>query len=351
MGLRKILATTLGSLLLLILPLVGFCAETPSLGGPLLLQDEGMFFVNGKVVTSDYPAAPDTGKPVPGSVVKDQMYVHYRIPLNNKKTWPVVMVHGGGLTGMSYETTPDGREGWATYFVRNGYSVYVVDHPGRGRSGFDSTPINQGKVQANLALVPEIRRATKEWAWIEFRLGPTLGQTYPNQQFPVEALDSFGAQAVPYGEHTLVGGGLGTAPLALAALLDKVGPAIVIVHSQSGPYGDRLVGQRPNLVKAMINVEGNQFTIPTKQEIAAYNNVPTLEVFGDHIKGNTSSTGQSRYDGRKAVVEAINAAGGHAQIIQLPEVGLQGNSHMVMQDKNNLKVADYLQDWLNKNVK
>lgn len=329
----------------------GSTAGETSLGGPLLLKDEGMFFVNGRAVATDYPNAPGAGAPAPGSVVTHQMYVHYRVPLHDRKPWPVIMVHGRGLTGMTYETTPDGREGWATYFVRHGYAVYVVDHPGRGRSGFDSTPINRAKAQADAALVPEIPRTTREQAWREFRLGPVFGQTYPDQQFPVEALDGFSAQGVPCAENTLAGGGLGTAPAALAALLDRIGPAVVIVHSQSGPYGDQLVGLRPDLVKAVINVEGNQLTIPGRQQIEAYRDVPTLEVFGDYVQGNASSTGQSRYDVRKAVVEAINAAGGRAQIIQLPEVGLRGNTHMMMQDKNNLEIADYLLDWLRNNVR
>src|SRR4249920_1302276 len=77
----------------------------------------------------------------PAHITVNQMYVHYRIPAS-KHGVPVVMVHGSNHTGMTYETTPDGREGWATYFLRKGFSVYVVDHSGRGRSGFDPTPVN-----------------------------------------------------------------------------------------------------------------------------------------------------------------------------------------------------------------
>ncbi len=117
-------------------------ARAATLGGPLTLEDEGAFFVNGKTVTSNYPGASlVTGPSAPGRITVNQMYVHYRIP-SGKHGAPVVMVHGSNHTGMTYETTPDGREGWATYFVRKGAPVYVVDHSGRGRSGFDPTPFN-----------------------------------------------------------------------------------------------------------------------------------------------------------------------------------------------------------------
>jgi len=195
-----------------------------------------------------------------------------------------------------------------------------------------------------------MRRTTGEAAWTAFRLGPTLGVVYPGEQFPVNAFEAFAGQGVPYGEVTLAGGALTQGPAALVALLDKIGPAILLVHSQSGPFADRVVGMRPNLVKAVINVEGNQLTIPTAQEIAAYRNTPDIEVFGDNIIGNPVSTGQSRLDGRTAVADAINAAGGDAEVVQLPQIGLYGNSHMLMQDKNNLKIADFLLKWLDRKL-
>lgn len=64
------------------------------------------------------------------------------------------MVPAGFHTGMEYETTPDGREGWSTYFLRAGYPTYVVDHAGRARSGFDVTKFNQAKAQSDAALNP-----------------------------------------------------------------------------------------------------------------------------------------------------------------------------------------------------
>jgi pimeloyl-ACP methyl ester carboxylesterase len=321
-----------------------------SLRGPLLLFDEGTFFVNDTLITSDYPTAPDTVAPTPGSFVINQMFVHYRIPLQQRHKTPLVLVHGGGLTGVTYESTPDGREGWATFFTRHGFPVYVVDFPGRGRAGFNPTAINQGKQEDDISVVPEIRRTTAEGAWTAFRFGPAYGEEFPHQKFPLEALQQFSAQGVPSSDVTLEGGSLQQAPVALAKLLDKIGPAIVLVHSQSGPFADILVALRPGLVRGVINVEGSQGRIPTDEEIAAYEDVPDLEVFGDFVIDNPVSTGQPRYDGRKAVVDRINAAGGDAAIVMLPEIGLNGNTHMLMQDKNNLRVANWLLDWIHEKV-
>ena len=126
---------------LLAIALAG-AAGAASLGGKLELEDEGGFFVGAKKVSSTYPGASlATGPAAPGSITINQMYVHYRIPAGPKGV-PLVLVHGSNHTGMTYETTPDGREGWATYFARKGHPVYVVDHSGRGRSGFNPTPIN-----------------------------------------------------------------------------------------------------------------------------------------------------------------------------------------------------------------
>jgi len=119
-------------------------ASAGSLGGPLELADEGSFFIGGRALRSEHPGTPGTGGGGPGQIMINQMYVQYRIP-KTVTAPPIVMVHGSGHTGVTYETTPDGREGWATYFARKNFPVYVVDHAGRGRSGFDPTVINRAR--------------------------------------------------------------------------------------------------------------------------------------------------------------------------------------------------------------
>jgi pimeloyl-ACP methyl ester carboxylesterase len=323
-----------------------------SLGGPLSLADEGVFFVGGTTMLSTHPGASPAGPVRPGTVTVNQMYVHYRIPAERTRPTPVVLVHGGGLTGVSYETTPDGREGWATYLARKGYAVYVVDTPGRGRAGFNATAINQAKAESSVAGLPgSVLMVTAELAWPLFRVGPAYGTAYPDTQFPAEAFAAFGSQVVPFGEAMLDGGAMATAPRALAALLDRIGPAVVVVHSLAGPFADALVALRPRLVKAVVNIEGAQAIVPTDAQIEAYRGIPVLELFGDHLDAPVF-TGRPRHDARKAVVERINKQqGGKAELVRLPDVGMKGNSHMLMQDRNNLQVADFVLDWIANNIK
>src|SRR5215470_4206736 len=241
-----------------------------TLGGPLTLEDEGSFFVNGKVVISQHPGASlVTGPAAPGRITVNQMYVHYRIPASRKGP-ALVLVHGSNHSGVTYETTPDGREGWATYFLRRGFPVYVVDHSGRGRSGFDPTPVNLVREQpgANPASLPTLFLATQERAWLNFRLGPSYGVPFPGLQFPVEAMEQYTAQLVPNAETTLAGVGANTVD-ALAALLDKIGPAVVMVHSQSGVYGLDVVRRRPDKVRALVSIEGGCETL-TQDDVGKF---------------------------------------------------------------------------------
>jgi pimeloyl-ACP methyl ester carboxylesterase len=324
-----------------------------SLGGPMTLEDEGSFFVNGKNIQSDYPGASlITGPSPPGRITVNQMYVHYRIPVA-KTGVPVVMVHGSTHTGVTYETTPDGREGWATYFVRKGSPVYVIDHAGRGRSGFDPTPINQvrDKPGSNPATLPTLFLGSLERGWVNFRFGPAYPKTFPGLQFPVEALDHYTMQLVPNAENTLAGIGANTVN-ALAALLDKIGPAVVIVHSQSGVLGLDLVRKRANLVRAFITVEGGCDKFSADDAKNFFAKVPTLSLWGDNsIGAKDTVNGDDRRNGCLAAVNAIKAAGGRASLLMLPDIGIKGNSHMMMMDKNNLQLADVLLKWIGENVK
>lgn len=337
--------------------LVAGCVAGPkvastTLGGPLNLADEGMFFVNGTTRLSTHPGASPAGPSKPGTVTVNQMYVHYRIPARLASPTPVVLVHGGGLSGMSYETTPDGREGWATYMARRGHAVYVVDTPGRGRAGFDATAINRAKAESSTAPLPgNVLMVTAELAWPLFRFGPRYGEAYADTQFPTGAFEAFSTQSVPFGEATLDGGAMANAPRALAALLDRIGPAVIVVHSLAGPFADALVEMRPHLVRAVVNIEGAQAIVPSDSQVLAYRGIPVLELFGDHLD-SPAFTGRARYEARKAVVERINRQeGGKATLLRLPDFGMTGNSHMLMLDRNNLLVADLILGWIADQVK
>src|SRR6266705_1742770 len=95
--------------------------------GPLVLAKSSYFFVGGKLD----PA-------VEGTAPVGHIYVEYMIPQRLRHRTPIVMVHGGSQTGTNFTGTPDGREGWAQFFVRHGYAVYVVDQAGRGRAAYEA---------------------------------------------------------------------------------------------------------------------------------------------------------------------------------------------------------------------
>jgi hypothetical protein len=144
---------------------------------PLSIEDQGSFFIGGVPKVTNYatvppPNAPNTA-PAPNQITIGQMYVQFQIPERKKpKTPPVIMVHGSTHTAACLESTPDGREGWAPYFVRNGISTYIVDQAGRGRSGFDQSVIHEaaamirsGNVQNGTAMLPSFGRISDNGAW------------------------------------------------------------------------------------------------------------------------------------------------------------------------------------------
>jgi len=147
---------------------------------PLVIEDQGSFFVGGVPKVTNYATVPGPGAPAaatqpaaPSQIMIGQMYVEFEIPQNKKRNMPpVIMVHGSSHTGVCLEATPDGREGWYPYFVRKGISTYVVDQSGRGRSGFDESVmheaaamINQGDVKNGVAMIPSFGRITDNGAW------------------------------------------------------------------------------------------------------------------------------------------------------------------------------------------
>ena len=144
---------------------------------PLVIEDQGSFFIGGIPKVTPYatmppPNAPDP-TPQPNQITIGQMYVQFQIPANKKaNTPPVIMVHGSTHTAACLESTPDGREGWWPYFVRNGISTYIVDQAGRGRSGFDESVIHEaaamirnGDVAGGTAMLPSFGRIADNGAW------------------------------------------------------------------------------------------------------------------------------------------------------------------------------------------
>src|SRR5262249_27073262 len=196
-----------------------------------------------------------------------------------------------------------------------GHPVYVVDHSGRGRSGFDPTPINAVRDGgADPKALPSLFLGPVERAWSNFRFGPAYPTPFPNVQFPLQALDQYLAQLVPNTEATLQGAGAPTID-ALAALLDRVGPAVGMGHSQSGVYGLDVVRRRPDAVRALVSVEGGCETLTKEDVVKSFAKVPFVSVWGDNSVGANSINGDKRRNGCLDAVKLINAGGGHATFL------------------------------------
>jgi pimeloyl-ACP methyl ester carboxylesterase len=319
-------------------------ASASSLGGPLVLADEGSFFVRGANERSDF-ADMRGGTPVGGTIRTGQMYVQFKIPAKSNGI-PVILVHGANHSGVTYETTPDGREGWANYFVRGGFPVYVVDQAGRGRSGFNPTDINRAKAKNDTSAMPTIPIATREAAWVSYRLGPKYPDFWPDSRFPQVALDQYFSQAAPMGDGTLAGTFGEQTVAGLIAVLEKIGPAIVLVHSQSGAYGLAVARAKPDLVRALVSVEGDCVPLSDDDVTKTFSRVPLLSVWADHSVGNKGRNGDERRNGCSGSVSTIAAKGGPAKFMLLPDLGIKGNSHMMMVETNNLQIADLIMGWI-----
>jgi pimeloyl-ACP methyl ester carboxylesterase len=331
--------------------LLGVLTQAPPAGaseaGPIALRGMGSFHIGGREVTI-------SGRPVkevlfaPGGVPAkvdpngvyqaEQMYVQYFLPAERRGTVPLLLWHGGGLTGVTYETTPDGREGWLNYFLRRGWDVYNSDAVERGRAGW--------------AMYPDILQGepvflTKENPWERFRIGgpgsysedPKQRRLLAGNQFPAEGYDNFIKQVVPRWTTTD-----SAIIAAYTELVDKVCPCAVLVHSQAGQFGLRVAQARPDKVKALVLVEPAGLGDPKQAD--RLKDIPILAVYGDYIEQDARwpkirQNGLDFYD-------LVRKAGGAVDVVDLPAIGMRGNSHMIMMDKNSDQVAGVIQDWLAK---
>jgi hypothetical protein len=201
------------------------------------------------------------------------MYVQYFLPANRRGAVPLLMWHGGGLTGVTYETKPDGQPGWLNWFLKQGWDVYNSDAVERGRAGW--------------AMYPDILKGepvflTTANPWDRFRIGPGPGsydakKTNPGTQFPTASYANFVKQSVPRWTTTD-----DATIAAYIAEIDRVGPSIILFHSQAGSFGFKVAQARPDKVKALIAIEPAGLGDPAKAD--ALKNIPTLIVYGDYIE-------------------------------------------------------------------
>ena len=383
--------THLFTSVLIVITAVALSGQTKQkkfLTAPLTIEDQGSFFVGGVKKITDFATiaapVPGTSPPpaAPHQITIGQMYVQFQIPARKYGGWPVIMVHGSSHTAAALESTPDGREGWYPYFVRKGVPSYVVDQSGRGRSGFDESVFNEGNG-------PGIPRITDDGAWTNWfghlvpanstirtgRLVPHGDPADPDPHpdkfqhvaplFPLEAVDEYYKQLVPNGEVTLPGStcescdpkALSPAntwtPQNLATLVEQLGGAIVVTHSQAGIMGHhmaRILKERGhlNLLKGLVTLEGS-CSLPNSGLTAAdFDNIPYMALKGDYTA--TSMVCQDTVDAINAR-RASRQGTAKADYLKLDEMGILGVTHMMMLDKKNLEIADVIYNWLGKNVK
>ena len=354
--------------------------------GPLTIARQGYLFAGGK-----YSTVNDR------QVMSGHLYVEFQIPSSQTHRWPIVMVHGGGQSGTNFTGTPDGREGWAQFFLRQGYAVYVVDQPGRGRAAYQpdvygsATRLDLENVQRRF-VAPE-----------RYNLWPQahLHTQWPGKGAPGDAVfDQFYASQLPGIEDFTLQQRLNRD--AIVALLEKIGPAILLTHSQSGAFGWPVADARPDLVKAILAIEPNG---PPFFDIV---NVPAPEWFRNGTNqtrpwgvtavplayspaaaqaSDLSIEQQEKPDGPAltrcwlqksqspvrslpnlqkmpililtaeasyhapydhCTVKYLEQAGVHPMFIKLADIGIRGNGHMMMLEKNNLEIAAVISRWLDK---
>lgn len=367
---------------LLMLPLLALLLAGCSTSGPKLpvpvhdqaaIAGRGFFYVGGQ-----YRA--DANAPT----MSGQTYVEVLVPKLVRRPYPLVLIHGAAQTATNWMGTPDGRKGWAEYFAEQGYVVYMIDQPMRGRSAWHPA---DGKTRMYSAQQLEQLFTSAAGNWPQAKLhtqwpgegalkgkpgDPVFDAFYATQ---VESLAS-NADSERYNQ------------LAGAALLDRIGPAIVLTHSQSGPFGWLIADARPSLVKGIIAIEptGPPFEnstnatgkarpwglteVPIAYEPAVTRaedlkvqreadespelsacwmqqeparlllnlmNIPIMVM-------SAEASYHAAYD--HCTVKYLQQAGVRADYIRLQDHGVRGNGHMVMLEKNNLEIAHVIDQWV-----
>jgi pimeloyl-ACP methyl ester carboxylesterase len=320
-------------------------AATPA-AAEYLVKEVGSFHIGGRTeILSGLrtkqsvfaPGAPPIKVDPNGEFEVEQMYVQYVRLVHPRGAVPILFWHGGGRTGVMWETKPDGKPGWEQFFLQAGFDVYLSDAVERGR--------------ASWARFPEIFRGepffrTKKEAWELFRIGPQydLGGehvAFKGVQFPVEAFDQFTKQLVPRWTTN-------NAPTQKAydALVQKVCPCVIVVHAQGSSFAFEAALNAPDKVKAVVAIEPGGAPDPAKVDAARVKGVPHLIVWGDFR--DQFPIWQQIEVAPSKWAQAIAAAGGTVETFDLPKMGIHGNTHMLMMDHNSDDIAKLVADWLAK---
>ena len=280
----------------------------------------------------------------------DHANVFYQIPFNDNGN-PIVYLHGYGQSRMGWMTTPDGREGWSDLFLKKGYPAFLVDQPRRGEAGAAVLMSTDGFLDAWSQESKAYKPGDQAW-YTHFRIGRTAPERYEGSQFPEgeEAQDQFFRQMTPNtGDFDLE-----VDAAALSEVMEDVytmtgNKSIFVTHSQGGAVGWDV---DMDYVSAIVAVEpGGTPEIGSEQ----YQNmldakVPVIILFGDYIDNGPADIMSTDFwksvrDGAVRFAESYNAAGGDCTVINLPDLGVTGNSHFMFQELNNDLIADYIAAW------
>jgi len=241
--------------------------------------------------------------------------------------------------------------GWNEYFVRKGRPVYLADQSSRARSGFDPSVISAVKSgSVPPGQLPNILSASHQTAWTVFRFGPEFNKPFPDGQFPVEAVDELYKQMIPDLNSTL------PSPNPtwknMAALAVQLKGAVLMGHSESGFFPEQAALLDASGIAGIVSIEMPCTTNFNDEQVSKLAKIPTLIMFGDHLGDVQGGPAQwmNSFNGCEKYVDQIKSKGGDAQMMYLPKLGIRGNSHMLMQDKNNLQLADLILNWIDEHI-
>jgi pimeloyl-ACP methyl ester carboxylesterase len=308
------------------------------------VKEIGSYFIGGHMQTLTglpeetvhfYPGAPPIGYNPSGDVHTGQMYVHYVRLQHPRAAVPVILVHGGGLSGTGWESTLGGRPGWQQFFLQAGFDVIVPDQVERGRSNWSRWP-------QIFNSAPLFRTAQEGWTL--FRIGQTYATdpaarvAEPNTQFPVGSYDSFVASFNARWTTTDA-----IAQVAFDQMIDRECPCILVAHSAGSGFALRAALRSPDKIRALAGLEPSAAPDPATIDMTRLKAIPMLFLWGDHLDDFP--------DWKKIVVnpckfQDAQAAQGRMDVVHLPERGIAGNSHMMMMDRNSDQVAGVVRDWL-----
>ncbi|HSF91713.1 MAG TPA: alpha/beta fold hydrolase [Paracoccaceae bacterium] len=311
------------------------------------LRDIRSFHVGGATVElsgqprHDVRVSPDAAPrtvDMNGHYVSGQLYAQHFMLERPRSDVPILFWHGGAMTGVTWETTPDDRPGWSQFFLRQGHDVVVSDAVERGRASWSPYP----QIYDSAPLF-----RTAEDAWYLFRMGAAEDfmerRPFSGQRFPIQSFDQLCAQFVPRwttnAETTI------SAYMQLIARFERV---IVIAHSQGGWFAQSLAARIPERIAAVVLLEPAGAPNLDKEELVRSARVPHFYVWGDNCDGHKAW--RPYKTDTIAHTDLLRALGGHVETLDLPKHGIYGNSHMPMMDDNSDEIASMIAAWLRRNM-